>query len=381
MDTTYGYHRWIPQTDGYHSNTLVYLHPSLFKLITDLFPIAIGIVDIEDEDNWTWFMRELRIILNDGRVIVFVSDRHKGLLESVSTVFPGHPHSFCTIHIKNNLKTKMLGKPAEVKDSLLKKFDRVAYAYTISRFQKQMEEFKNSAGSKVAKWLDTLPPEHYSHAYFPGKRYGEMTSNAAESLNAKYVKLRQLPVLGLVDGIRTMLMNDMTQKREKSLKWKGSFCPSINKKIKAGVAFGQSWSVLKSSEGVYEVQAKKSVCVDLSWKTCTCYSWQTNGFPCAHAFAAIHRSGLELEKFIDPYYHTEMYQKAYAIPIIPIDTIDMPFANPNDLQVLPPICKRQAGRPKRKRGEGASDEKRHYQCGRCHGYGHNSRGCNEVAQD
>ena len=50
--------------------------------------------------------------------------------------------------------------------------------------------------------LDDLPPHNCANAYFRGRRYWEMTSNAAESFNNWIIEAYHLPITGLVDKIR-----------------------------------------------------------------------------------------------------------------------------------------------------------------------------------
>jgi hypothetical protein len=66
-----------------------------------------------------------------------MSDRQKGLLKAVSTVFPNSSQRFCLRHIYANFQT------AGFKGEDLKKcMDNAAYAYTKDGFDKAMEEMK-----------------------------------------------------------------------------------------------------------------------------------------------------------------------------------------------------------------------------------------------
>ena len=71
----------------------------------------------------------------------------------------------------------------ESKQYLLTLFSRCAYAPTIELFNELFEEFKGHCGRNVQKFLEDLPNECWCNAYFQGKRYGEMCTNAAESFN------------------------------------------------------------------------------------------------------------------------------------------------------------------------------------------------------
>lgn len=81
-----------------------------------IFPIAIAIVKIENNCNWTYFMNKLKISLErfniDFKKLLFVSDRDKGLLNSIDTVFSLSENFFCMRHLAHNLKLRYKSKDA-----------------------------------------------------------------------------------------------------------------------------------------------------------------------------------------------------------------------------------------------------------------------------
>ena len=75
-----------------------------------LFPLAHAVVDAENDDNWNWFISLLHNIIEEyasaylaPTFLTFVSDRQKGLLESIEQIFPGSPHGYCLRHLYENL--------------------------------------------------------------------------------------------------------------------------------------------------------------------------------------------------------------------------------------------------------------------------------------
>ena len=50
--------------------------------------------------------------------------------------------------------------------------------------------------------------------YFCSRRYGHLTSNIAESLNAKLLPAREMPILALLESIRSTLMDWFSQKHQ-----------------------------------------------------------------------------------------------------------------------------------------------------------------------
>jgi len=51
------------------------------------FPLAMGIICHENEDNWKWFLKNLKKMIQEDHQLVFMSDRHQGLILGVGNVF------------------------------------------------------------------------------------------------------------------------------------------------------------------------------------------------------------------------------------------------------------------------------------------------------
>ena len=75
-----------------------------------LFPLAYGVVDAENDQNWLWFLQSLHCIIErqvpqylEVGVLAMLSDRQKGLIEGVQQVFPNSPHGYCLQHLEENM--------------------------------------------------------------------------------------------------------------------------------------------------------------------------------------------------------------------------------------------------------------------------------------
>ncbi|XP_033129443.1 uncharacterized protein LOC117126136 [Brassica rapa] len=55
---------------------------------SNLYPIAFGIVDSENEQSWEWFMRELKVVVADDNGLAFISDRQVSIAKAVEKVYP-----------------------------------------------------------------------------------------------------------------------------------------------------------------------------------------------------------------------------------------------------------------------------------------------------
>ncbi|KAL4560719.1 hypothetical protein LXL04_032873 [Taraxacum kok-saghyz] len=73
-----------------------------------VYPIAWAVVDVENIDNWNWF---LDLLVDDldrgsGNGLVVISDQHKGLLGAVSQQLPYVEHRQCARHIFANFSKR-----------------------------------------------------------------------------------------------------------------------------------------------------------------------------------------------------------------------------------------------------------------------------------
>ncbi|XP_073138095.1 uncharacterized protein [Henckelia pumila] len=94
-----------------------------------MVPIAIAIVEIENRDTWTWFLREL---LEDIGGLgenkwTFISDRQKGLIKALKDLVPDSEHSFILedrekpiISMLEGIRTKLMRKTQERKAGMEK---------------------------------------------------------------------------------------------------------------------------------------------------------------------------------------------------------------------------------------------------------------------
>ena len=60
--------------------------------------------------NWLYFLRHFQNAGLANSITFFMSDRDKGLINSVRKVFPDIPHSKCLRHLSENFKKSMANK-------------------------------------------------------------------------------------------------------------------------------------------------------------------------------------------------------------------------------------------------------------------------------
>ncbi|XP_012833979.1 PREDICTED: uncharacterized protein LOC105954835 [Erythranthe guttata] len=339
-----------------------------------LFPIAFAIVNEENDDNWDWFLALLKQAINDDRVFTFISDRQHGIRVGVKKVFPDSFHSSCLRHMTGNLNNKFKGVPTGYREAIVSQFISCAFEFSKTSFDKKIEKLKASGSTTIVNFLNDLPYHNWANAYFEGQRYGEMYSNGVESWNSKILDYRDLPVMTMIDTIRSELMKWMTSKRDKSSKWSTICCPNYEKSLGDLELECRTWKAEKAANGIYEVLSDPSMVVDLSRKTCTCRKWQILGFPCVHAVYVLVNETSQPYDYIDKLYYAEYYRECYASPIYPFVRHS---SRDDEVCVCPPEFETRRGRPKKKRIPSVGEKiKRKIRCGRCKELGnHNKKSC------
>ncbi|KAF9598261.1 hypothetical protein IFM89_026092 [Coptis chinensis] len=220
-----------------------------------LYPLAMGVVDGEDEANWYWFLDKFKGAFGYNRRYTFLSDRHHGLLVNIPLVFPGSYHSFCLWHLKNNLRAA-LSKTDSVSRHLVKLFSDCAYAPTHNKFQEKMIELQTIGGDQVDRFLAKVPLENWANSCFRGSRYGEMCSSLAECFNSWVKGERFLPITSMLDEIRNKMMSMVTERRKDSKGWATILCPQMELKLAERIDKARSLDVIRSDDYVFQVISK-----------------------------------------------------------------------------------------------------------------------------
>ncbi|XP_028124405.1 uncharacterized protein LOC114321440 [Camellia sinensis] len=343
-----------------------------------LFPLAYAIVDSENHTNWGWFLQHLANVVPNDRTLTFVSNRNVRLMEAMPTFFPTSHHAFCLQHLQRNLRDKLRNVNSMHRIGLVNKFQKCAYAPTITTFNQKADEFQQSGKAIATKFLADAYPQHWANAFFRGRRYGEMSSNAAKSFNFWIREARNLPITRMVDSIKGQIMRQMAKRRVSAYTWTGAICPKMESLLEEAYNKSRAWKVSQANNDVYEVHSFPSVMVDIGRRTCSCFQWQINEFPCAHAIVAMRKSGKNLDDTVVPWYYVSEYRLTYAPTIYPIPTVEKPPFNPTDYVIYPPNVKRPLERPKKKRIPSKGENVQQIRCGRCgHMGNHNRKTCKE----
>ncbi|XP_057721250.1 uncharacterized protein LOC130935500 [Arachis stenosperma] len=349
-----------------------------------LFPLAIAIVDTESDENWMWFMSELRKLLgvntdNMPRLTI-LSERQRGIVEAVETHFPTASHGFCLRYVSENFRDTFKNT------KLVNIFWNAVYALTAAEFESKISEMIEIS-QDVIPWFQHFPPHLWAVAYFEGVRYGHFTLGVTELLYNWALECHELPIVQMMEHIRQQMVSWFNDRQDTGMRYTSILVPSAEKRIMEAIADAHCYQVLRANEVEFEiVSTERTNIVDIRSRECSCRRWQLYGLPCAHAAAALISCGHNAHMFAEPCFTVQSYRMTYSQTINPIpDKSEWRELGEGaegggarvGIMIRPPKTRRPPGRPKKKvlRVENFKRPKRVVQCGRCHMLGHSQKKC------
>ncbi|KAB1199537.1 hypothetical protein CJ030_MR0G020844 [Morella rubra] len=345
-----------------------------------VFPIAFAVVNSENEDNWHWFLDQLRSAMSSSRSITFVADREKGIKKLVFEVFQNANFGYSIYHLIENFKKNLKGPfHGDGRGSLPSSFVAAANAVRLDGFRMSLEQIKR-VSLKAHDWVMEIEPEHWVSAVFKGEHYNHIAENVAESYTNWIEEVRELPIIQKVEALRCKLMELINSRQAESSKWTTKLTPSKEKKLQEETPKAQGLKVLFSSDTLFEVHDDSINVVDVDKLDCTCLGWKATGLPCCHAIAVFNCTGRNLHDYCSGYFKADSFRLTYSESINTASAISKSSSNEktasDSLHVLPPCTLRPPSQHKvRTKTQGTS--RRPVSCTSCKGMGHNKSTCKE----
>ncbi|KAJ4715080.1 MuDR family transposase [Melia azedarach] len=139
----------------------------------------------------------------------------------------------------------------------------------------------------AAKYLeDDVGIHMWARSQFPSRRYDMQTTNIPESLNSLLRHARNLPVIALIEYIRSVIQRWFYERRELATVRERYLTNSAQAKIDEQTELSRTMNVYPALRFEFEVKDKDKVdIVDIQEKTCSCGYFQLQQLPCAHALA------------------------------------------------------------------------------------------------
>ena len=246
-----------------------------------------------------------------------------------------------------------------------------------------------------ADWLHERRSEFATYVFFRNniKRWGEVTSNAAENANSFLLDVRSLPILYLI--------NEIIQKTQAT--YVDGYCKAgklfkenmvvtehafyFHRKLVRGAGVRKvfitqerdTWLCGKVSCGDqssnFHCYIEVMVNAEALESHCPCMFYQKHGLCCDHIIALLKKKGKQPREkwWFAQRYHTRTYHSSYSgvVPTIAFEKLEA------DLFFAPPDYKKPAGRPPRARKDRSHLNKTQsqHQCSSCGGLGHSFRTC------
>ncbi|KAM6544910.1 hypothetical protein CsatB_025646 [Cannabis sativa] len=344
-----------------------------------IFPVAFAVVDAETDENWLWFLTELKSTISRSEPLTFVADFQNGIKNSLAVVFDKCHHCYCLRHLAEKLNRDLKGQFShEARRFMVNDFYSAAYSRRLEGFERSVENIKGISPD-AHNWVIESEPAHWANAFFEGARYNHMTSNFGQQFYSWVSEAHELPITQMIDVLRGKMMESFYTRRVDSHQWATKLTPSKEEELQKETLAAQSLEVLALHGNSFEVRGESgSEVVDIENWDCSCKGWQLTGLPCTHAIAAMQCTGRSPYDFCSRYFTVDTYRLAYAESIMPVPDVDKPVVSDTNqaiVTVTPPPTKRPPGRPKMKQVESLDIIKRQLQCSKCKGLGHNKKTC------
>ncbi|XP_070020519.1 uncharacterized protein [Nicotiana sylvestris] len=172
---------------------------------------------------------------------------------------------------------------------------------------------------RVKVYLYDIDYHRWSRVHATVNRTWTMTSNIAESLNAVTKYARELPIVELLEYMRTLLER---WTKEKLLKAKCTFTYlgfKFNKELDDNKTLSHKLRVRASTDYIHTVlDGVRRYIICLENKRCSCGQFQLDELPCPHALTALRHRDESFEQYCSPYYTRKNLLRTYEIPVNPM---------------------------------------------------------------
>ncbi|XP_057812344.1 uncharacterized protein LOC131026495 [Salvia miltiorrhiza] len=339
------------------------------------FPVAFSIVDSENDDNWHWFLEQLKSAISTSSPLTFVSDREKGLQKSVHEVFENAYHGYSIHHLLESFKRNLKGPfHGEGRGVLPGKLLAAAHAVRLGGFKRITEEIRQIS-SVAYDWVMQIEQEHWTCLSFRGERYNYIVQNVAEPYGKLMEEIRESTIMQKIEALIYMISQVIDSRQTGSSTWATRLTPSKEERIQEATLEAHGLRVFISSDVLFEVHDDSTHVVDIQRWDCTCLEWKASGLPCRHAVAAFSCSGKSVYDFCSKYFTAESYRSTYSKSINPIPGIGSPTTKEDgDETVLPPVP-RSPNQLKKEQSKMDDPDRRTVTCSKCKEPGHNKASC------
>lgn len=337
----------------------------------ETLPLAWAVVPTENLDHWSWFLGHLvavlpRLIQHPDMVVL--SDRDKGLEGAVAQHLPDAIHGHCCQHLADNIQKRFGLTCRGLFWSAAKATSQLAFNEAMRKIGEEKMDCRT--------YLEGIPSGRWTCWAFAGYRYGHLTSNMVESMNAEWIRSRELsPLLLLVDlWTRTMQKAfERLHRRQKSSHFTDYLMRELDKEFQES----RRYRTAPADDFIAQVFLPSGPSEIVKWQEskCTCLEFQDRGFPCRHAMAMSRDARLSSYDKISLYYRLETYRATYLVALHPIQAEGLSSSD----DCAAPVLVATKGRPRKQRIRHDRPSTRTYHCSQCGSPNHTRRSCRPGA--
>ena len=357
---------------------------------SNILPIAFAVVEGETRDAWSFFLMNLRQHVTPQEGILIISDRHGAIKAAINSEGSGwHPpmayHAYCIRHIASNFALQFKNKDAR------RALVNAAYAKTHREFVYYYGLLRDENPAMCA-WIDRIPKEKWTQYCDEGRRFGHMTTNLSECINAVLKGTRNLPITALVKSTYFRLVELFVRKgqeAEAQLVSGQVFSQALMRAIEInkqsiGTMNVSQFSRASESFVVEELAptagwSHRSYRVHLRERRCDCGYFQALHFPCPHVLAACAYARVDWATYVDDVYRIQIVFNVYRTEFAPVPSEDFwPEYHGHPIRPNPALRRAIEGRPVSTRIRNNMDEVEPgppNRCGLCRQEGHTRRRC------
>ncbi|XP_074298674.1 uncharacterized protein LOC141629595 [Silene latifolia] len=283
----------------------------------NLYCIAYAIVGKENTETWTYFFRNLRLAFEQHECVkwdwTFISDRMKGVDKALEKEFPRATRRVCAQHLYSNFKEKWSGP---LYHDL---FWTAANAKSAYVYNKALDKMAQMSPASV-RYLQNVQQQWSLHTFDPEVACIHNTSNFVESFNALINGLRELPVMSLMEGIRTYYMAMFSERMELADKIELTDpTPYAKYVLEVNCLDSRYCTVIKAGGGEFEVREGTTVFpVDINNGVCLCGECKAAGIPCKYACRSIYHNKEEPVHYIHGFFLGHCYKLTYVEHMHPL---------------------------------------------------------------
>ncbi|XP_010436277.1 PREDICTED: uncharacterized protein LOC104720001 [Camelina sativa] len=264
------------------------------------YPLAFGIVDGENDKAWDWFFRMLNTVIPDSDDLVFVSEWHSSICAGIRRVYPKSSHGACVVHLHREVCT--IFNNHDLADLV----SEAACAYRVDDFHAAFAEI-GRIEPECANYLEGIGFCHWTRSHFMGNRFNIMTCDVAKSVNSVVKEARELPIIPLLEFIRTTLLTWFAVRLKAVKADISSYPPKVRERICQNLKISEGLTTQRVDAFEYDVRGdsrRRSFHVNLKQRTCTCREYNLLGIPCSHAICAAVADGYTIHELVGLDYTT-----------------------------------------------------------------------------